>query len=63
MFVLEYNCQKESEFMNKMIQNKFLMGVTVIFLISLYIIAGIQTNIEAKDETLNKEEISLNYHI
>ncbi len=49
--------------MNKMIQNKFLMGVTVIFLISLYIIAGIQTNIEAKDETLNKEEISLNYHI
>ena len=48
--------------MIKMFQNKFLLGVTVIFLISLYIIAGIQTNIEAKAENLNREEISLNYN-
>ena len=48
MFVLEYNCQKESGFMSKIFENKFLMGVTVIFLISLYVIAGIQTNIETK---------------
>lgn len=46
--------------MSKIFENKFLMGVTVIFLISLYVIAGIQTNIETKDDALNKEEISLN---
>lgn len=46
--------------MNKIFENKFLMGVTIIFLISLYVIAGIQTNIETKDETLNNKEISLN---
>lgn len=46
--------------MSKKIENKFLLGVTITFLISLYIIAGIQTNIEAKNEALRSEEISLN---
>ena len=49
--------------MSKIFENKFLMGVTIIFLISLYVIAGIQTNIEEKNENLNKEDISLNYSI
>lgn len=49
--------------MEYLMRNKFLMGVTIIFLISLYVIAGIQTNIEAKNENLNKEDISLNYSI
>ncbi len=46
--------------MKEIFQSKFLMGATIIFLISLYIIAGAQTNIEAKNDNLDKTTLTLN---
>ena len=46
--------------MKELFQSKFLMGVAIIFLISLYVIAGAQTNIEAKNDNLDKTTLSMN---
>ena len=50
MFVLEYNCKKESEFMKELFQNKFLIGVAIIFWLSLYLIVVAEAKVEAKNQ-------------
>ena len=59
MFVLKYNCEKESEFMKELFQNKFLIGVAIVFWLSLYLVVSLQTRVEAKRGSF-ESEISLN---
>ncbi len=58
MFVLEYNCKKESEFMKELFQNKFLLGVAIIFWLSLYLIVSIEAKVEAKNQESFTAEVS-----
>ena len=58
MFVLEYNCKKESEIMKEIFQNKFLLGVAIIFWLSLYLVVSLQAKVEARSQESFNEEIS-----
>ena len=60
MFVLEYNCKKESEYMKELFQNKFLIGVAIVFWLSLYLVVALQTRVEAQSQESFKAEVSLN---
>ena len=60
MFVLEYNCTKESGFMKELFQNKFLLGVAILFWLSFYLVVALQVKVEAKNQESLKSEISLN---
>jgi len=58
MFVLEYNCQKESEYMKELFQNKFLIGVAIVFWLSLYLIVSMQAKVEARSQESFQAETS-----
>ena len=60
MFVLEYNCTKGSVFMKELFQNKFLIGVAVIFWLSLVLVVSLQTKVETRNQETFKQEISMN---
>ncbi len=59
MFVLEYNCKKESEYMKEIFKNKFLLGAIVVFWLSLYLMVALQTKVEARNQESFEAEVSL----
>lgn len=60
MFVLEYNCTKGSVFMKEIFQNKFLIGVAIIFWLSLFVVVTLQTRVETRNQEAFNQEVSFN---
>ena len=44
--------------MKELFQNKFLMGVAVIFWISLFLVVSMQAKVEARDQESFETEVS-----
>ncbi len=46
--------------MKELFQNKFLIGVAIVFWLSLYLVVALQTRVEAQNQESFKAEVSLN---
>lgn len=46
--------------MKTLFKNKFLIGAAIIFWLSLYCVAALQTKVEVKSQEAFKNEISMN---
>ena len=46
--------------MKELFQNKFLLGVAIIFWLSLYLVVSLQAKVEAKTQESFNSEVSIN---
>jgi len=46
--------------MKELFQNKFLLGVAIVFWLSLYLVVSLQVKVEARNQESFDAEVSLN---